>query len=73
LSYYGGHSWLTGGEQVLISAVIFYYIINKLIILIHNSYYFNTDLSLKVPLNRYFFIFNYLTYTLKTILAGESK
>jgi hypothetical protein len=44
---------------LLISDINFYYIINKLIILVLVLYYFSTYLSLKLPFNRHLTIFNY--------------
>jgi hypothetical protein len=44
---------------LLISAVNFYYVINKLIILVPDSHEFSIDPPFKLPLNRYLSIFNY--------------
>jgi hypothetical protein len=44
---------------LLISAVNFYYIINKLIILVPGPHYFDTGPPLKVPLNMYLSVFNH--------------
>jgi hypothetical protein len=43
----------------LISVVNFYYIIHKLIILVPDSHYFDTDPPFKVPLNRYLTVLNH--------------
>jgi hypothetical protein len=43
----------------LILAAKFYYVINKLIILVSDPHKFDTGLPFKVPLNRYLSIFNH--------------
>jgi hypothetical protein len=45
-------------HRFFILIINFYYVINKLIILVHDPHKFSTCPSLKVSLNRYFSIFN---------------